>query len=105
MFGWLRELKDIFRGRECQSCEVLIHQLNLANTEKKELLNKLLEVPPAPVVDSPPVEISRPKVIPWAVRRQMLEAEDREKARLLKNAPVPTEKLEENIGLNEMDKK
>jgi hypothetical protein len=47
------------------------------------------------------MEISVPKNIPWNVRRQMLEREDRERAKLMKAAPKPesVEDLEKELDL------
>jgi hypothetical protein len=106
MFGWLRELLEIkyeFRERRtrlttevkkdeviCQSCETLKTQLEIANYEKSQLLGKLLKEPEkeSERTEAPPMN-HVPRVVPWQVRRQMLEREDREKAKLLKNAPKP----------------
>jgi hypothetical protein len=122
MFHWLRELLEIkyeFRERRtkltrevvteekvCQSCETLREQLAIANYEKSQVLNKLLKDPEP---TAPPVfqEVSKPKMIPWNVRRQMLEREDREKARALRSAAQPdvaaekksTEELEKELDI------
>lgn len=83
----------------CPSCEVLKEQLERANHENQRLLDKLLAEPKAEVPQKP-VEISRPINIPWNVRRQMLEAEDREKARILRDAPKPSiDDLEKELDL------
>jgi len=92
----------------CQSCETLKMMLEQSNYEKKQLLDKLLN-PVLPVnptlVEYEPIQ---PKNIPWTVRRQMLEAEDRKKAELLRNAPKPSveksaslEVLEKELGISE----
>ncbi len=110
MFKWYRELLEIRQeARErkasllkqqtqCESCETLKHQLEVSNFEKKQLLDRLLEKP-APEVIKEPVPITRPHNIPWNVRRQILEQEDREKARLLREAakPISTEDLEKEL--------
>lgn len=73
----------------CQSCEILKHQLELANLQIDKLVNKITEKPEVVVRnDSPPI-MTKPKMIPWAVRRQMLEAEDRAKATAMRNAGQP----------------
>lgn len=93
---WL-EIRTEFRAKRaevsqeekiCQSCETLKQQLEIANYEKQQLLNRIIEKP-APEPEKQPIEVTRPKMIPWNVRKQMLEREDREKAKLMKNAPKP----------------
>ena len=127
MFHWLRELLEIkyeFREKRtkltrevvteekvCQSCETLRQQLEIANYREQQYLNKLLK-DPEPVVEKAPVEVSRPRMVPWNVRRQMLEREDREKARALRNAPKPdseiekksTEELEKELDIVEKER-
>jgi|SRR5215471_2394903 len=74
----------------CQSCETLKQQLEIANYEKQQLLNRLLEKP-APTVErtEAPVPVTRPTMLPWRVRQQMLEKEDRAKAKALREAAKP----------------
>ena len=56
---------------------------------------------PEPEVPREFKEITQPKNIPWNVRRQMLESEDREKARLMREAPKPisTAELEQELDV------
>jgi hypothetical protein len=101
MFNWYREWLQIRReARVCDSCETLKHQLEVANFEKKQLLDRLLE---KPVVEpaKEPTMVTKPLGIPWHVRRQILEQEDREKAKLLREAPKPqsTEDLEKELDV------
>lgn len=93
LLKWYREYKEI-KNKHCESCETLRQQLEIANYEKRLLLDRIMEKP-APVVETPPIPISLPKTIPWTVKKQMLEAEDREKAKLLRNAPKPVQTVEE----------
>ena len=85
----LEQKEEIKDERICPSCETLQKQLEIANHEKERLLDKLLERPEKPIETGPPMQMTRPKTIPWNVRRQMLEAEDRKRAELLRNAPKP----------------
>lgn len=104
-------------SKVCQSCEQLKSLLEQSNYERKELLAKLLNkmdptsVPP--VLNDDDEERKQPlrKNIPWNVRRQMLEAEDREKARSMRNAAKPdkptiittdssVDELEKEIGIS-----
>jgi hypothetical protein len=108
MFKWYREFLEIRYAQEdrlkrlvvCESCETLKHQLEVANFEKKQLLDKLLG---NPVIESSkePIPLTHPRSIPWNVKRQMLETEDREKARLIREAPTPisTEDLEKDLDI------
>lgn len=122
MFHWLRELLEIkyeFREKRtkltheveveekvCQSCETLRQQLEIANYREQQYLNKLLKEPEVPVAQAP-IEVSKPRMIPWNVRRQMLEKEDRERARAMQHAAKPdavadkksTEELEKELDI------
>jgi ribosome-binding ATPase YchF (GTP1/OBG family) len=82
----------------CQSCETLKHQLEIANIERTRLIERLLEKPEKLVESGSPIEISKPRMVPWNVRRQMLEREDREQARLMRNAPKPESETTESIA-------
>lgn len=95
-------------SKVCVSCEILKQQLSISNQEKFMLLNKLthrddeqvkIVVPP-----SDEMGVKLPRRVPWAVQRQMLEAEDREKAKLINKAPKPktdtnVEELEKELDI------
>lgn len=85
-------------SKVCLSCETLKQQLDRVNYENEKLLNKLLAEPKVEIT-SQPMEPTRPMNIPWNVRKQMLEAEDREKAKLIYNAPKPIEDLEKELDV------
>lgn len=126
MFNWLRELIEIKRElaeirnesirskieiktdeQICKSCETLRQQLEIANYEKNELLHKLLKDPEPIPVQNEPVKITRPRMLPWNVRRQILEKEDREKAKLMRTAPKPISEVKddtERISTEELEK-
>ena len=76
----------------CQSCEPLKHQLEIANYEKKQMMETILRMsnPQSmlPIAKAEIPEQIKSRTIPWVVRRQMLEAEDRERARLMRAADV-----------------
>ena len=87
--------------RTCEACEILRTQLDESNRERKDLLHRLLdkdkpEPLPAKLEEMEPI---KPAFTPWRVRQQMLEAEDREKARLLKDRTTEIEKLETELGV------
>ena len=84
MFNWLRELKEIWREpRVCLSCEVLKVELSNERREKEMLLTHVLtprpQLPEREVAPEPQVPITA-KHVPWRVKQQMLEAEDRARA-------------------------
>jgi hypothetical protein len=94
--------------RVCSSCETLKLQLAIANDEKRQLLNSLLSEHKRPeVAAQEPIDYEKlkPKLMTWNVRRQMLEAEDRAKAKILAEQRRDTEKsikdLEKEVGLEE----
>lgn len=111
MFNWYRELLNIrYESNErterlyreskvCQSCENLKHQLEVVYYEKKQLMEKILEKPVVEQSKEPTMVTLPQRNVPWNVKRQMLELEDREKAKLLRNAPnaVSTEQLEKDL--------
>jgi hypothetical protein len=88
-------------ARTCFSCETLRTQIEISRIENKRLLDRILEKPTVETPSLQPMEPTRPLNIPWNVRRQMLESEDREKARLMAQAPKPisTEELEKELDV------
>ncbi len=99
----------------CSSCETLREQLSIANREKDKLLQALLEV------NKPKTEETRvtekpeplnPRYTPWRVRQQILEEQDRERAKLMKQAArdgkaiekVDTEDLERALEIDTQEK-
>ena len=83
----------------CEACEILRSQLDESNRERKELLHRLLDkdkTEPLPVKEQEEEpQPLKPQFVPWRVRQQLLEAEDRKKAELMKNV----EKLEKELGV------
>lgn len=89
--------------RSCATCEVLNAQLASSERERRELLHKLLDKAqpePSPTVVEEPVPVT-PQFIPWRVRQQMLEAEDRRRASLLKDRQQEIDKLESELGVKD----
>ncbi len=89
----------------CHSCETLKLEIERLRDENERLLDRLLAKPEPIIETGPPKDMKVPKHIPWNVRRQMLEQEDREKARLMSQAPQPlkdiksVEELEKELGV------
>jgi hypothetical protein len=84
----------------CQTCEVLREQLHRSEAERRELLNKLLMPPAEPPSTTkeelPPV---KSQFTPWRVRQQMLEQEDAQKARLMREKSKEIEELEKELEI------
>lgn len=87
----------------CPVCEVLREQLHRSEAERKELLHRALAPPPIESVspkDEQQIPI-QPQFIPWRVRKEMLEAEDRKQAELLRNKAAEISKLEKELGVSQ----
>jgi hypothetical protein len=82
--------------------EVLQLEIARLREENKRLLDRILEKPeePKPVqeVDLQPI---RSKTLPWNVKRQMLEAEDRRQAQILRAQKDEVNRLEKEMGVND----
>lgn len=87
----------------CATCELLRDQLDESNRERRELLARLLEPktaePPSAHVEERHIPIT-PNFVPWRVKQQMLEQEDRKKAELLKNRTEEIDKLEKELEIS-----
>jgi hypothetical protein len=97
----------------CPTCEVLQLQLEIVQRERDQILHQMLWADKSKVPEIPqtPEELRPvlPQYIPWRVRQQMMEAEDRKKAQLLaaktkemaesKPTSPEIEKLEEELGI------
>ena len=72
--------------KECESCGILKTQIEIEQFEKRELLNKTLfkPEPSVPQVREEEFKPVMPRHTPWSIRQRILENEDREKARILK---------------------
>jgi len=93
-------------NKVCQSCETLKVQLSIANHEKQELLNSILSLTKRPEEQTSAAvsyEHAKPKMMTWNVRRQLLEAEDRQAAKLLaeQQKKKSIEELEKEVGIGE----
>lgn len=103
MWNWLRELYLIRDERRasrevCKSCEVLKVQLERANYEREQLINHLLK-PAAAVEEKKPIPVTQPlnvRHMPFRVKQQILEAESREEARIMRKHQENMKKAEEN---------
>lgn len=108
MWNWLRELYELraeYRERKfnlalpCEACEVLKTQLERANYEREQLINHLLK-PPAPPDLVKPVPVTQPlnvRHMPFRVKQQILEAESREEARIMREHRETMKKADEQL--------
>lgn len=85
MMNWLRKLLDvpIPEYPKCDTCEALRSEIEHLRYQNQQFMNNLL-VKPAEPTPKDPIPISRPKVLPWNMRKAILEREDREKAERLR---------------------
>lgn len=100
MWNWLREFYAVrtaykqSQEKPCPSCEVLKVQLERANYEREHLINRLL-LPPVQPPETKPIPVTQPQSgrhIPFRVKQQLLEAESREEARILRKHKEDMEK-------------
>lgn len=83
-----QEKEEIYERKEheraCSSCEILRQQLAFANETNRHLIESITrkENDSPPSAEAP--NIVKPAFIPWRVRRQQLEAEDRVAAETLR---------------------
>ena len=103
----IKELMYKWFGLEpfpCNVCEVLRSQLDKVESERRELLQKLLaqsEPPPSSQEREKELRPILPQHVPWRVRQQMLEAEYRAQARLMKEKQKEISELEKELGVGE----
>ena len=94
----------MFVKKSCETCEVLKFELSKAHDLNKRLLDKILEKAEVPKE----TEIENPQPIgnqymPWRVKQQMLEKDDRERFKALQDAKVEykeTSELEREVGIS-----
>lgn len=73
----------------CKGCEVLKQQLELSNSQNKELTDTLLQLIRPRVVEHPTVEVQSTQVVAgtWTRKKAMLEEQERVKARIARESP------------------
>jgi len=85
----------------CETCEILREQLHKSDAERRDLLLRLLEPVKAEPPSAPEEHVPiTPQFTPWRVKQQMLEAEDRVKAKLMKDRTKEIADLEKEVGIN-----
>ena len=91
-------------SRICLSCETLKLELERLRRENDKLLEALLR---KPTEESKPIDTSnlipiKPTNVPWAVRRQILEREDRAAAKLMQVAAKPSNEKTDAVEMQEL---
>ena len=91
---------------QCPMCDVLREALTASERERKEFLHRLLEPSkPEPLIeDKEEYKPITPQFTPWRVKQQMLEAEDRKKAQLMRDKAKEIEELEKELGVGDADR-
>jgi len=87
----------------CESCEVLRSLLEESTRERRDLLTRALNPPQVEPLVQTSTEELKPvgnTFIPWRVRQQMLEAEDRKKFQLMQEKEKEIADLEKELDLS-----
>lgn len=107
----LRQLMYKWFGLElpppCETCEVLRAQLTHSEQERRDLLVRLLdraEPPSSPSIIKEEYQPIKPQFTPWRVRQQMLEAEDRKQAQLMREKQKEMTSTPITASVNELEK-
>lgn len=98
---------DCRMEHECKNCQTLRDLLEAERYNNKQLLNSLLEHVSGPKEEAPKLTEDYKPVsnsLPWRVRQQMLEENDREKARIIREQAqnthsLSTAELEKELGV------
>lgn len=92
----------------CISCEVLHHELEMMRAERNLLLNKLIEPKSETTSVNQVIDPVRPvptsSFMPWRVRKQILEDESRQKARILSKFEVENKEITTGDKTAELEK-
>lgn len=93
-YRWLLE-----EPQPCNNCQVLSALLDTERYTNQRLLNRILkEDIEIPIVSEEKIEPIRNRHVPWKIQREMMEAEDREKAKLQRAQNI--EELETELKIN-----
>jgi len=87
----------------CETCELLRELLAKSDAERRDLVTRLLDKDKSePLVSSLEApQAIKPQFIPWHVRQQMLEQEDRKQAQLLRDKAKEIADLEKELGVTD----
>lgn len=101
-----RELRN--ESQHCSSCDTLANENARLVRDNERLLDSLLTRPAeatqkvTSIQDLKPIQTTKTPFIPTAVRRQMLEREDRHTAQLAKDAPKP-DPIDKDVELKALE--
>ena len=96
LIDWYRQWKEAKREfiepKVCESCEVLKIEIAHLHQDNQRLLDRILLPTAQPIerIGDAITPILPRRGIPWAARKQMLEANDRHAAKLMRDAPKPS---------------
>jgi hypothetical protein len=103
LLDWYREYKSIkLDSQVCQTCEALKLELAKAHDLNHELLQTLTtkSEAPAPPVNQEFKPITPKRHLTFAMRRQMLEAEDKIKAKLIAEQQAESKTIAKDLTKN-----
>lgn len=104
--NWLHHIfnphcEECAAERVCPSCEVLRRQLEIQNENNRQLTLAIVDLnkPIAPSESEKSTKAPEPirSVMPWRVRKQMLQAEDRKQAEILAREKFDPSKSSVNV--------
>lgn len=99
---WNPHCEHCQEERRCLTCDVLKIELERANYDNRKLLEQIERiVNPQPILSDQTEELPepiRPRQVPWGIEKNILEAESRIKARILR------EKAEESKQFKDQTK-
>lgn len=93
-------IEELRENRICNSCETLRNQLADSNAERIRLFELIIkkETPDNQSVPyTEPLKPTTSRFTPWSTRKQILETEDKEKARILRQHSASVEDLEKEV--------
>jgi hypothetical protein len=105
MWNWIHHLfnphcPECEEKNHCKSCEVLSLQLERTQNQLNQILQSIIQ--PRMIEQTGPVEEIQPirqsRYVPFSVKKQMLEAESRRQAELMRDK---IKEVEESIGLKD----
>lgn len=85
----------------CKNCDTLRSLLEIEKFEKKRLLDEILRKDEPIIQQEVKFEEIKPKHVPWRVKQQTLEENDRIKAKILADR-AKIEKMEKELQLDKL---
>lgn len=92
---------------ECKTCVILREQINAERQSNKNLIQAIIDINKPQKIEQIEPEIDYRQVrktVPWKVRREMMEGEDKVKAQRIREQAVnqnkSVEEIEKELGIN-----